>query len=146
MSRSKTGSILKSQYQLWGFTLRKTKDPQKVTQSDYKLHLFTNINCEAAKVQNHVFETKGGLHMHGIITIHRKFKKQYLRVRGWRFDLVEIYDRAGWLFYTSKQNTPTTVSTTAHLEEYPQRDDEPLTPVEGRTIIYKKKLFSKTSV
>jgi len=130
-------TIQESGMTMYGFTLRKTKSPQTVTQADYTKHMFDCFAQPGVQLQQYVHETKSGLHYHGVITVTNDFNLNRLRVRGWRLDLVHIYNRAGWLFYTSKQNTPTTVSTMEPLTPEPQRVyPERLT----------KKLFSNTII
>jgi len=57
-------------------------------------------------ITDHVYESTAGLHVHGIIQIPKTCKNyvhRRLRVRGWRIQLDEIYNYAGWLAYITKE-------------------------------------------
>lgn len=84
----------------FAFTLRKTKLP--VVKEDYlnKLAKIEKLGCE---ITDHVYESTAGLHVHGIIQIPKSFDPKRLRVRGWRIQLDELYDYAGWLSYITKE-------------------------------------------
>lgn len=95
--------IIKSDYTIYAFTLRKTKNNAKSTRELYATHLcrlahggvFANFN-------NVVFEETSGLHCHGIVTIHKSTALNRFRVRGWKMYLVEIYDLQQWEQYLNK--------------------------------------------
>lgn len=86
----------------YAFTLRKTKSPDKADKSDYTNHLCKLIS-KGAVVKTSVFEHTEGLHMHGVIRLPSGYNIVYLRFRGWRLHLVEIYDPNGWRRYCLKE-------------------------------------------
>lgn len=85
----------------YAFTLRKTKQPVQIEDYVIKLDKIRQLGCE---ITDHVFEHEAGLHCHGVIQIPKDFKKIQLRTRGWRLQLDELYDYAGWLAYITKSN------------------------------------------
>lgn len=91
----------------FAFTLRKTKLP--ATQKDYvsKLSKIKDLGCI---ITDHVYEYEAGIHCHGVIQIPKDFNLIKLRTRGWRIQLDELYDYAGWLCYMTKQNILETIS------------------------------------
>jgi len=84
----------------FAFTLRKSKFPR--CKSDYvdRMAKIEELGCS---ITDHVYESTAGLHLHGIIQVPKDFNHKKLRVRGWRIQLDEIYNYAGWLSYITKE-------------------------------------------
>jgi len=88
----------------FAFTLRRTNLKNGMpTQEDYQVHVENLIRSTDVKVTNYVYERTGGLHMHGIFQIPKKFNLKRFRIRGWKMHLEEIYDYDGWKRYMAKE-------------------------------------------
>lgn len=86
----------------YAFTLRKVGKRPVDIYGVYaaKLGEFEDLGLS---VTNNVFEHKGGVHVHGVMQVPKGFKLRRIRVRGWRIQLDEIYDMAGWQAYLAKE-------------------------------------------
>lgn len=88
----------------FAFTLRRVKMP--VILQDYTDRL-EKIKELGIKITDLAYEMTGGIHCHGVMQIPKTCNgliKRKLRVRGWRIQLDELYDYAGWLSYITKEN------------------------------------------
>lgn len=87
----------------WAFTCRRTTSPAIVTREQYVNHLQTLTDKMSCKIIDFVFETTGGLHMHGIIEIPKAIDPIRFRVRGWHWYMEELYNEDGWRYYMLKE-------------------------------------------
>lgn len=86
----------------YAFTLRKVGKKADDIYGQYVAKL-VQLQDLGVKITDNVFEHKGGVHMHGIMQIPKKFLMKRLRSRGWKLHLDEIYDLAGWQAYLAKE-------------------------------------------
>lgn len=87
----------------YAFTLRKTNIKRgPPTMDDYHAHL-NKLQTKGLIMRQHVVEQKGGLHLHGVVSIPEGFNFKTLMIRGWHFHIVEIYDPEGWQRYLAKE-------------------------------------------
>lgn len=94
--------VIKAPGRQYAFTLRKTKNPKDSTDQMLFDHITTLCYGTGSSLVEHVYELKGGIHMHGIIEIKTKNLNMF-RVRGWHLHLEELYNAAGWRFYMMKE-------------------------------------------
>lgn len=94
-------SIQESPTTPYAFTLRKTKLPASKKDYESRLDKIRDLQCE---ITDHVYEYESGIHCHGVIQVPKNFNTIKLRVRGWRLQLDELYNYAGWLCYMTKCN------------------------------------------
>jgi len=88
----------------WAFTLRKTTTKRGVpTEEDYHNHLAKISRSTTCFVREYVFEQTKGLHMHGVLEMHRTVNMKYFRVRGWKLHLERIWNLDGWQRYIMKE-------------------------------------------
>lgn len=85
----------------YALTMRRTKNPSKVTQTDYINHL-TKLRSQGMDIKQYEFEESSGLHLHGVVLLPEGFNLKRLRYRGWHLLLKEIYDPEGWKAYIEK--------------------------------------------
>lgn len=98
-----TLEIIRSDYTIYAFTLRKTKNPNESSRELLTKHLCGLAHGGVfATFNNVVFEETGGLHCHGIVTIPKFTNLARFRVRGFKMHLVEIYDLQQWYQYLNK--------------------------------------------
>jgi len=87
---------------VYAITMRKTKNPSKVTELDYARQMTYFSESMQCIFDDVVYETTSGLHLHGIVRVPICYPFTRFRVRGWSIRLEEIYDLAGWLKYIRK--------------------------------------------
>lgn len=88
----------------YAFTLRRTmlcKDKRPL-EEQYEEHLEL-FRQSGAEICDHEYETKAGLHVHGIMRVPFNFYFKKLRFRGWNLDVKIMYDEVGWLSYIRKE-------------------------------------------
>jgi len=88
----------------YAFTLRRTKlcKDTRPLEEQYEEHL-EMFRQSGAEIRDHEYETKGGLHVHGIMRVPSDYYFKKLRYRGWNLDVKVIYDEVGWLSYIRKE-------------------------------------------
>lgn len=98
----------------YAFTLRKNKDRSNNTREQY--HEFLNRGLYTHKKYHPEvilkFETKAGLHCHGLCSIEgvknkHMFYKMLKPQSGWHLKVEEVYDYEGWINYITKEERPT---------------------------------------
>jgi len=105
----------------YAFTLRKTKLVDSHEPEMLRLHYEDRLESFRKLglfVKDYEFETKHGLHVHGIIEIPISFYLKKLRMRGWNLDLKIIYDEEGWLSYIRKEKLKRTVEVVPLFKKY----------------------------
>lgn len=96
--------IERAEYRQWSFTLRRTNLKMGLpTEEVYNVHIENRLRNTDVKLEEHVFEQTGGLHMHGILSIPKWFNMKKFRIRGWKMHLEEIWDVNGWRAYMAKE-------------------------------------------
>lgn len=98
---SSSVEIVPSLNQSWAFTFKKL-GRENPTHDDYvpvievlqKYGLITHSSFER--------DSKGKIHVHGIVQLRKGFFRKRLEVCGFHLKLVEIYDQSGWESYINK--------------------------------------------
>lgn len=118
----------------YAFTLRRTTTKVDLTREIYEAKL-SKIRDMGINITDHVYETTAGLHCHGVMQVPKKFYMKRLRTRGWRIQLDEIYDYAGWLAYITKEHMLVSI--------VPNKVSDPVTdsPKDPDFTMPRKKLF-----
>jgi len=85
----------------WAFTVKKLGS-EELSPTDYAeiiqhYHKYGFVDC-------HYYEkdSKGKMHVHGIILLRKGFMRKKLCAIGFHTKLVEMYDRRGWELYILK--------------------------------------------
>lgn len=119
------------------FTLRRCKEPEKVTEKLYVSHLERLCNRLGLKIEHLYFEQTHGLHCHGTFSSAKPIQEKQLRTRGWNLKLENIYDLKGWFNYITK-DIPDLMVVELPMEPEP---DTPLDDNTEENIKLTKKLF-----
>lgn len=91
--------IVRSKHVPWAFTIKNVHSgPDQYDQFFKRAEGFgCIIDCKYAEN-----DSKGKLHYHGIILIPKGLFRKKLMLHGLHLKLDELYDRAGWLKYITK--------------------------------------------
>jgi hypothetical protein len=87
----------------WSFTIKALGPMEKAT-----IELYAKLVDKwryYGHIKDYSFEqdSRGKLHMHGIIMLKRHFHRKRLMHEGFHIKLVEIYDETGWINYIHKE-------------------------------------------
>lgn len=88
----------------YAFTIKKMLgSPEMTVESDYRT-IMKSWKIEGLKIPIYSYEndTRGRLHIHGIVLIPEGYYRKNLITRGFSLKLVEIHNFAGWLDYLGK--------------------------------------------
>lgn len=124
----------------FSFTLRKASNAAKSTKKDY-LYKLSKFKDMGITITNMVFEnnhTNAGIHMHGTMSVPKKFNMKRFRTRGWHLSLKEIYDNFGWDMYMMKEQY---LSASPTVGPVPEGLDADSVEVPPQIKIPKKRLF-----
>jgi len=93
--------IIKSQQQGWAFTVKKL-GKGKVTLESYVdvIGLFNKYGF--IKKAEYERDSRGVLHVHGILLLRKGFLRKKLLLQGFHTKLEELYDESGWVDYIVK--------------------------------------------
>ena len=126
--------ITKAEHVSYGYTV---KDNRPET-TDYQ-SFFDRCEKFGVKITHKYpeYDSKGKLHIHGIMQIPKGFYRKKICMDGLHIKLVEIYDEAGWKRYITKDQPkkvqkPLFVKTNieTQLEDAKPIQDEPDTPID----------------
>jgi len=87
--------------QSWAFTFKKLGNGYVLPKDyDYCIQILNRYGY----VDCHFYEkdSKGKLHVHGIVQLRKGFMRKRLGINGFHMHLVEIYERQGWEKYILK--------------------------------------------
>lgn len=110
----------------FSFTLRKSTNVAKSTEKDY-MYKFDKFKDMGIELTNYVFEknhANAGIHMHGTVSVPKKFNMKRFRTRGWHMHLTEIYDKGGWDQYCSKEQMLAHIDELGPIDTISSKDDE----------------------
>lgn len=88
------------------FTAKKLSNPLSVTKEDYLndvISVWQKIPDIHLQEPFYELDSKGQLHIHGIITVKKHFYKKRLRINDYHIYIKDIYDIDQWISYISKQ-------------------------------------------
>lgn len=95
--------MVTSNQQAWAFTIKKTgRNLTDVKIEDYALIIDKFNKAGFIKDIAKENDSKGVLHLHGIILLRKGFLRKSICLNGFHVKLVEIYDENGWLGYITK--------------------------------------------
>lgn len=89
-------------FESWAFTIKKTGsgEPTYEDCADVVTRLSAYGNVRFSEVER---DSKGRLHMHGIILLRPKFWRKHLCFDGYHTHLKPVFHESGWLKYINKE-------------------------------------------
>lgn len=86
----------------YAFTIKRVKSPTTVTEQSYAEIIDLWRKMGYIKYLESEKDSKGVLHLHGVILLRRGFYRKKLCLEGFHVKLDLIYDETGWIRYIQK--------------------------------------------